>query len=121
MLAFLLLKTRSRHEGYDQGGCQRTFEFLMTHGHVDHAMGSAEFADCYMNLQDAYIYEEHGKMEFRKAGFAGLGTGDSEITDEDIIPTAPLSHYRDMKGGDSFDLGEVLCEALRHFYLVDAF
>jgi glyoxylase-like metal-dependent hydrolase (beta-lactamase superfamily II) len=83
---------------------------LMTHGHVDHAMGSAEFADCYMNLQDAYIYEEHGKMEFRKAGFAGLGTGDSEITDADIIPTAPLSHYRDMKGGDSFDLGGVTIE-----------
>ena len=83
---------------------------LMTHGHVDHAMGSAEFENCYMNLVDKYIYDEHGDMEFRNAGFKGMTLPGITITEEDVIPTAPFSLYKDMKGGDCFDLGGVTIE-----------
>lgn len=83
---------------------------LMTHGHIDHAMGCAEFEDCYMNLKDDYIYTEHGDMEFRKAGALQMKVGDEPVTEGDVIPTAPLSHYKDLKGGDSFDLGGLTIE-----------
>jgi glyoxylase-like metal-dependent hydrolase (beta-lactamase superfamily II) len=81
---------------------------LITHGHIDHAMGAQEFEDCYMNLEDAYIYGPHGDMEARKSYL--LSAEDVTITEEDIIPTAPLSHFKDLKGGDRFDLGGVSVE-----------
>ena len=32
---------------------------LLTHGHVDHAMGAAEFSDVYMSRKDDYIFRDH--------------------------------------------------------------
>lgn len=81
---------------------------LLTHGHTDHAMGSLEFSDVYLNLEDEYIYHPHGDSAFRHEGMA-LAEGVS-ISEEDYIETAPFSLYKDMKGGDSFDLGGVTIE-----------
>ncbi|MCD8009989.1 MAG: MBL fold metallo-hydrolase [Lachnospiraceae bacterium] len=79
---------------------------LITHGHTDHAMGSGEFMDCevYMNRADEYIYRAHGDSVFRHEGMA-LAEEGVTVTEEDYVPTAPFSLYRDMKGGDRFDLG----------------
>ena len=82
---------------------------LMTHGHVDHAMGASEFGDVYMNLKDEYIYNDHGEEEFRKGGLALSPVAD-QIKDEDYVPTAPFSVFKDLRGGDSFDLGGVTIE-----------
>ena len=79
---------------------------LITHGHVDHAMGAAEFDDVWMNLDDAYIYGPHGEKDFRLEG-AKMSKELAGMTEADYIPTAPLSHYHDLKPGDSFDLGGV--------------
>lgn len=78
---------------------------LMTHGHVDHAMGAAEFADIYMNLKDTYIYEEHGIDAFRKAGLVLMPEGSPIPRESDWIPTAPIEAFKDLKGGEIFDLG----------------
>ncbi|MCD8088543.1 MAG: MBL fold metallo-hydrolase [Oscillospiraceae bacterium] len=79
---------------------------LLTHGHTDHAMGSGEFTDCevYLNHDDEYVYGPHGDAAFRYDGMKLAGKGVT-ITEEDYIPTAPFSLYRDMKGGEHFDLG----------------
>lgn len=84
---------------------------LLTHGHTDHAMGSGEFTDCevYMNHVDEYIYGPHGDSAFRHAGMA-LAEEGVTVTEEDYIPTAPFSLYRDMKGSDCFDLGGEVIE-----------
>lgn len=82
---------------------------LLTHGHVDHAMGAAEFTDVYMNRADDYIYLQHGDREFRKASL-GLVVPGVEVTEADLIPTRDVNTLRDMKGGDVFDLGGVHVE-----------
>ena len=81
---------------------------LLTHGHTDHAMGSLEFSDVYLNLEDRYIYEPHGDSAFRHEGMSLAE--DVTIMEEDYIETAPFSLYKDMKGGDTFDLGGVTIE-----------
>ncbi|MCD8190048.1 MAG: MBL fold metallo-hydrolase [Clostridiales bacterium] len=79
---------------------------LLTHGHTDHAMGSGEFTDCdlYLNSVDEYIYGPHGDYKFRHEGM-GLADEGVVIAEEDYVPTIPFSYYKDLKGGDSFDLG----------------
>lgn len=79
---------------------------FITHGHTDHAMGAAEFEQCWMNHEDDYIYVPHGDKAFRLDGLSMSSIRD-QFTMEDYIPTAPLSHFHDLKEGDVFDLGGV--------------
>ena len=80
---------------------------LLTHGHVDHAMGAAEFDEVYMNRADDYIFKEHGEIEFRKKG---LINPDFKISEADLLPTPDLNSFRNMNEGDVFDLGGVSIE-----------
>lgn len=75
---------------------------LLTHGHVDHAMGAGEFDTVYMNHADDYIYTAHGDMGFRRDG---LFLCPQPVEEEDILPSKPLGEIRQASGGDSFDLG----------------
>lgn len=84
---------------------------LLTHGHVDHAMGATEF-DCpiYMNAADDMVYESHKSFETRKGGLAMAPAQIRDaIEDSDYIPPRtkpflPLNH------GDTFDLGGLTVE-----------
>lgn len=75
---------------------------LLTHGHVDHAMGAGEFDTVYMNHADDYIYTQHADMGFRRDG---LLLCPQKVEEAEIIPAKPLEEIRQMAGGDSFDLG----------------
>ena len=75
---------------------------LLTHGHVDHAMGAGEFETVYMNHVDDYIYTQHADMDFRRDG---LFLCPQKVEEEEIIPAKPLEEIHQMAGGDSFDLG----------------
>ncbi len=75
---------------------------LLTHGHVDHAMGAGEFDTVYMNHADDYIYTQHADIGFRRDG---LFLCPQPVTEEEIIPAMPLEEISQMAGGDSFDLG----------------
>ena len=75
---------------------------LLTHGHVDHAMGAGEFEEVYMNHADDYIYVQHADMGFRRDG---LFLCTQKVEDAEIIPAKPLETIHQMAGGDSFDLG----------------
>ncbi|MGN0315412.1 MAG: MBL fold metallo-hydrolase, partial [Fusicatenibacter sp.] len=84
---------------------------LLTHGHVDHAMGASEFPaeNVYINQEDAYIYQEHSTYEFRKAGLF-LMEGGENVTEEDFTPIVPITAYRNLREGDRFDLGGITIE-----------
>lgn len=75
---------------------------LLTHGHVDHAMGAGEFEEVYMNHADDYIYIQHADMGFRRDG---LFLCPQKVEESEIILAKPLETIHQMAGGDSFDLG----------------
>ena len=86
---------------------------LITHGHIDHAMGASEFPSesVYINKEDAYIYEQHSTHAFRKAGLPMMGpAGEAVVPEEDFTPERPITDYNDLKEGDRFDLGGVSVE-----------
>jgi glyoxylase-like metal-dependent hydrolase (beta-lactamase superfamily II) len=82
---------------------------LLTHGHVDHAMGASEFEEVYMNHADDYIYNQHCSLEFRKGGI-DMSPVQDQITDEDFVPYVSCDTFHDMKDKDSFDLGGITIE-----------
>lgn len=77
---------------------------LLTHGHVDHAMGAAEFDMVYMSHIDDYIYVKHANEAFRRDGFF-LCTQLDRMEEDDFIPAKSLDSILDLAEGDSFDLG----------------
>ncbi len=80
---------------------------LLTHGHVDHAMGAPEFDDVYMNHADTLIYEEMSPIEERKGYLkAILGGNTPDFSDQDFIKPSPMN-FHDLQDGDSFDLGGI--------------
>lgn len=85
---------------------------LLTHGHVDHAMGASEFPSdqVYINQEDAYIYEKHSTYEFRKSGLFLMNGLEEGVTEEDFTPIIPIGKYHDLNEGDRFDLGGVTVE-----------
>lgn len=78
---------------------------LITHGHVDHAMGAAEFDDVYMNHEDKYIFDEHGQDDFRLEGVMHSQLANDFRKERDYIETADFSKFKPLKEGDIFDLG----------------
>jgi glyoxylase-like metal-dependent hydrolase (beta-lactamase superfamily II) len=87
---------------------------LITHGHVDHAMGAKEFSDAripvYMSWKDELVYMEHGKKGFR---MDGLSMADElrNLDDVEYVPTAEFTVFNDLKDYNIFDLGAVTIQA----------
>lgn len=82
---------------------------LVTHGHVDHAMGAPEFDTVYMSRKDDYIYKQHCELEVRKR-FLSESPMFADVTEEEYIPVTPPDAFLDMKEGDVFDLGGISIE-----------
>lgn len=82
---------------------------LLTHGHVDHAMGAPEFDTVYMSREDDYIYSQHCELEVRK-GYLSQSPEFDRIVEEDYIPAASADSFHDLKDGDVFDLGGISVE-----------
>ena len=81
---------------------------LMTHGHLDHAMGAPEFDDVYMSHKDLDVYAGMqniaGRMEYVSGNLGGkLPDG---MTEDDFVAPAQVD-FKDLKEGDSFDLGGI--------------
>ena len=45
----------------------KPLKVLITHGHVDHAMGANEFEEIYLNHKDKSVYQLHSEKGFWKA------------------------------------------------------
>lgn len=82
---------------------------LLTHGHVDHALGAPEFDEVYMNHDDDYIYDQHCPLEVRKGALSGA-LDFALIEEKDYIPVESCERFHDLKEGDVFDLGGITIE-----------
>lgn len=83
---------------------------LVTHGHVDHAMGAGEFEEVYMNHDDKYIFDEHGREQFRIDGIMHSAVREDFSKEKDYIVTPQFNHFKDLSEGDIFELGNVSIE-----------
>ncbi len=82
---------------------------LLTHGHLDHAMGAPEFdTDIYMNPADNGVCKEHSDMEIRKE-YLSMAEDFKYVEAEDYIPVR-TKEYLPLKHGDIFKLGGITLE-----------
>lgn len=79
---------------------------LISHGHIDHAMGAPEFEDVYMNLQDIPLYRSQCSIDERR-GYAGMGLGSmaESVPDTEFVPATPDYKFQALEEGMTFDLG----------------
>lgn len=91
---------------------ERPITALLSHGHVDHAMGAPLFGDVYMNHADDEVYRAHSPVETR-AGYieANLAAAPGTWRNADFVPPAPPSKYKNLEDGMVFDLGGTHVEA----------
>jgi hydroxyacylglutathione hydrolase len=84
---------------------------LLTHGHVDHAMGAPAFDEVYMNPADKNVYLEHSDMSVRK-GYLKMTMGENFnlINEEDYVHVTSSDGFKPLLAGDSFDLGGITLE-----------
>lgn len=79
---------------------------LLTHGHVDHAMGAPEFENVYMNYEDIPLYQSQCSLEERKGYLqAGLGETAGQFEEDFFVLPDPDYHFLNLEDGMEFDLG----------------
>ncbi len=92
---------------------------LLTHGHVDHALGAIGFDDVRMSPLDSEIYQMHSMFEVRKdyvissAMYGGDSARVASISDSDYLQPRAAEDFAPLAPGDRFDLGGVSVEVLR--------
>lgn len=91
---------------------------LLTHGHIDHAMGAPEFiggcgrkeCDVYMNHADTPVYLEMNSIEGRMGYvMANLGGHVPEGLEKTFLLPSPMT-FKNLKDGERFELGEISAE-----------
>jgi glyoxylase-like metal-dependent hydrolase (beta-lactamase superfamily II) len=94
-------------KGYVETLVHTPYVVLLSHGHLDHAGGAAQFEQIYLNAQDLELEKWHCTLERRifdvRNGPGGMPNG---VVNEDFQPsrTAP---YLSLNEGDDFTLGGV--------------
>lgn len=92
---------------------------LLTHGHVDHALGAKGFSDIRISPLDQNVYAHHSDLEARRGyvlSTAGQGSTSkllADIPDADYQKPCAFSEFKPLAPGDRFDLGGVTIEVLR--------
>jgi len=84
---------------------------LLTHGHVDHASGTAQFEEIFMNSKDNELFKQHTALETRK-GYVGATNPElaKNLSDADYQPLDNPSRFKNLQEGMTFDLGGVTLE-----------
>lgn len=86
---------------------------LLTHGHVDHAMGAPEFEKVYMNPADIPVYQRMSPLSERQ-GYIQGGLDPklfAQIKETDYVPPVPEQKFMALEEGMAFDLGGVHIDA----------
>lgn len=91
-------------KGYIETITEKPYDIFLTHGHVDHAAGAAQFEKVYMNHKDLDLFKEHCSVEFRKETLREHL--EQQLEEEDFIKqrTEP---FEDLKDNMVVDLGGI--------------
>lgn len=79
---------------------------LLTHGHVDHAVGAHEFDTVYLNQLDVPLAKLSDSIEIRK-NYAANGMPVSKYEDGEFITVNIEKQYEQLNDKDVFDLGGI--------------
>lgn len=91
---------------------------VLTHGHVDHAMGAGAFEEVHISPLDEKVYAEHRNPVVRRGYVEGAAmqggspTAIASLTDNDFLDTPEFCRFLPIAPGDRFDLGGVSVEVL---------
>lgn len=77
---------------------------IVTHGHMDHAMGAPEFEHIYMNPLDQGQYEDHSEAIYRDKVNREFIGATYDTLKPFLIPSQPLT-YNPLLPGMTFSLG----------------
>lgn len=89
---------------------------ILSHGHVDHAMGAGAFREVYIHPDDEAVYCAHSTVAERKGYAAGSGISGGHpeaiqgAPESEWKQTLPWEQFRHLHVGDVFDLGGVHLE-----------
>jgi hydroxyacylglutathione hydrolase len=90
---------------------KKPYFVLLTHGHVDHAMGAPAFADVYMNPADKEVFASHSDIMVRKEFLQmSMGENYAMVKEEDFTPIGSSDRYKPLLPGDKFNLGGIHLE-----------
>lgn len=91
---------------------------LLTHGHVDHAMGAGEFDKVYLNPADLPVYAIHSMMPVRQGYVSGAAMSGadpamlSKVQERDYLPVKAAEEFHPLEPGMVLQLGEVSVQIL---------
>lgn len=90
---------------------EKPLSVILTHGHVDHAMGAPEFDTVYMNHKDNEVCRQHSPLLERR-GYIAASIGGEEpwlLDDDNFVPPMPPD-YHELEDGAVFELGGISLE-----------
>lgn len=79
---------------------------ILTHGHLDHALGAEPFDVVYMNHADDEVYERHRQPQFRELYYR-IMPGYAKLEPSDYAKPMDIHRARELVDGQVFDLGEI--------------
>lgn len=86
---------------------------LLTHNHIDHAMGSRQFDSVYISARDKASFDSKNADAGRR-GYLSLSPSFSEIEESDYIPIDDPGRFQIVADGNVFTLGGCTIEAIAY-------